>query len=239
MNAAISAAGALMSYLEETQKETFVLKTISTLQQDSYMFLDAATQRNLELTHNLKDLSREGTLLWVLDETLTPMGGRYLRASILKPLITVEEIRKRQDAVEYLLYDFELLESLRTSLRRIQDIERLVSRVISKTANARDLIAIKNSFSYLPKIRKSLGSSKDAFLKSLSYEISECASLKELIEKSIAETPPIGLRDGGIIRDGYHAEIDELREHIEKGKEFHCRPRTEGETADRNKLSED
>ena len=168
MNAAISAAGALVSYVEETQKETFVLKTISSLRQESYMFLDASTQRNLELTHNIRDGSSEGTLLWVLDETLTPMGGRYLRSSILKPLISVEEIRKRQEAVEYLLFDFELLESLRTSLRRIQDIERLVSRVISKTANARDLIAIKNSLSHLPKIRKSLGSSKDAFLKSLS-----------------------------------------------------------------------
>lgn len=220
MNAAISAAGALVGYVEETQKETFVLNTISPLRQDSYMFLDASTQRNLELTHNIRDGSPDGTLLWALDETLTPMGGRYLRSSILKPLISVEEILKRQEAVEYLLYDFELLESLRTSMRRIQDIERLVSRVVSKTANARDLIAIKNSLSYLPKIRKSLASSKDPFLKSLSHAISECPSLTELIEKSITENPPLGLRDGGIIRDGYHAEIDELRKISKKGKSF-------------------
>ena len=220
MNAAISAAGALVSYVEETQKETFILKSISALRQESFMFLDASTQKNLELTHNLRDGSSEGTLLWVLDETLTPMGGRYLRSSLLKPLVNLPEIRRRQEAVEYLLYDFELHESLRTSLRRIQDLERLVSRVISKTANARDLVAIKNSLSYLPKIRKSLSSSKDPFLQSLSNEISECVSLKELIEKSIIENPQLGLRDGGIIRDGYHAEVDELRKTSRKGKSF-------------------
>ncbi|HMK50740.1 MAG TPA: DNA mismatch repair protein MutS, partial [Thermodesulfovibrionales bacterium] len=220
MNAAISAAGALVSYVEETQKETFVLKTITALRQDAYMFLDASTQRNLELTHNLRDGSAEGTLLWVLDETLTPMGGRFLRASILKPLISVREIRTRQDTIEYLLYDFEMLESLRTSLRRIQDIERLISRVISKTASARDLIAIKNSLSYLPKIKKSLFSTKDPFLKSLSQDISESGSLRELIDKSIIDNPPVGLRDGGIIKDGYHAEVDELRNISKKGKGF-------------------
>ena len=94
MNAAISAAGALVSYLEETQKESFILKRISTLRRDSFMFLDASTQRNLELTHNLKDGTTEGTLLWALDETLTPMGGRFLRSSILKPLVNITEIKK-------------------------------------------------------------------------------------------------------------------------------------------------
>jgi len=110
MNAAISAAGALVSYLDETQKGVFSLKKISLLRNESYMFLDSATQRNLELTRNLKDGSYEGTLLWVLDETLTPMGGRFLRSSVLKPLIDIQEIRKRLDAIEYLLEDFELLE---------------------------------------------------------------------------------------------------------------------------------
>ena len=126
------------------------------------MFLDAATQRNLELVHNLRDGSHEGTLLWVLDETLTPMGGRMLRSSLLKPLVHLQEIKKRQDAVEYLVDDFELLEELRTSLRKIQDIERLSARVTSKTAHARDLVAIRNSIDSSEN-SKTLASTKNAY----------------------------------------------------------------------------
>jgi DNA mismatch repair protein MutS len=220
MTAAISAAGALVNYLEDTQKETFSLKKVTILRRDYYMFLDAATQRNLELTHNLKDNSQDGTLLWVLDETLTPMGGRYLRAFVLKPLIDIHEIKKRQDAVEYLVEDYELLEELRTSLRKIQDLERLSARVFSKSANARDLVAIRNSIAYLPKIKKSLNSSKDLYLSSIAEEISEFISLSKLVEKAIVDNPPISIRDGGIIRDGYNTDVDELRNISTKGKDF-------------------
>jgi DNA mismatch repair protein MutS len=220
MNAAIAAAGALVSYLEETQKETFFLKKISALRQGAHMFLDASTQRNLELTHNLKDGSQNGTLLWVLDETLTAMGGRLLRASILKPLIDIGEIQKRLDSVEYLLNDFELLEGVRTPLRKIQDIERLSLRVNAKTANARDLIAIKTSATVFPKIKKSLNSSRNPHLKSVAEEIADFGQVKELIEKSIVDSPPMGLRDGGIIKDGYNVDIDELRSLSKKGKDF-------------------
>jgi DNA mismatch repair protein MutS len=220
MNAAISAAGALVNYLQETQKETFALKKISTLRSDSRMFLDATTQRNLELTHNLTTASAEGTLLWVLDETLTPMGGRFLRSSIMKPLIDINEIKQRIDAVEYLTDDFELLEELRTSFRRIQDIERLTTRINTKTANARDTVAIKISVINFPNIKKSLNSVKNAYLRSIAENISEFPALRELIEKSITDTPPISLRDGGIIKDGYYPEIDELRNLSRKGKAF-------------------
>ena len=220
MNAAISAAGALVAYLEETQKETFLLKKISSLRPDAYMFLDAATQRNLELTRNLKEGKGEGTLLWVLDETLTPMGGRFLRSSILKPLIDVSEIKRRQEAVEYLSEDFELLDELRTFLRKIQDLERLTSRVNSKSANARDLIAIRNSIVHFPGIKKCLGLARNHYLRSISEEISEFSDARELIGESINDTPPIGLRDGGIIKTGYNAEIDELRSISRKGKDF-------------------
>jgi DNA mismatch repair protein MutS len=220
MFTAISAAGALVSYLEDTQKEAFILKKISTLRHDSYMFLDAATQRNLELTHNLRDGSHEGTLLWVLDETLTPMGGRFLRSSLLKPLIDIQEIKMRQDAVEYLIEDYELLEELRTSLRKIQDLERLSSKVSSKSANARDLIGIKNSLTSLPKVRKSLSISKNLYLRSISEDISEFSELRKLIEKSIFDSPPMTLKDGGIIKDGYSNDVDELRRISTKGKDF-------------------
>lgn len=220
MTAAISAAGALVSYLEDTQKDTLKLRKISTLRRDSHMFLDAATQRNLELTHNLKDGSYEGTLLWVLDETLTPMGGRYLRSSILKPLIDIQEIKRRLDAVEYLVEDYVLLEELRTSLRKIQDIERLSAKVNSGTANARDLVAIKNSLTHLPKIKKSLNSSKNTYLRMIAEDISEFSGLRELIEKSIVDNPPMSLRDGGIIKDRYSGDVDELRRISTKGKDF-------------------
>lgn len=220
MNAAISAAGALVSYLEETQKGAFSLKKISPLRQSSYMFLDATTQRNLELTHNIRDGSNENTLLSVLDETLTPMGGRFLRASILKPLIEIKGIRQRQEAVEYFLEDFELLEELRTSLRKVQDLERLSSRVNSRTANARDLIAIKNSILSLPKIKKSLSSSKNSYLRIIAEDISEFSETRRLIEKNIIDSPPMTLKEGGIIKDGCHSEIDELRNISKKGKSF-------------------
>jgi DNA mismatch repair protein MutS len=220
MTAAISAAGALINYLVETQRDTFCLKKISRLRQDTCMFLDATTQRNLELTHNVKDGSSEGTLLWVLDETLTPMGGRLLRSSIMKPLTDLNEIKQRRDAIEYLIDDFELLEQLRTALRRIQDIERLTTKIHAKTANARDTVAIKISVVNVPSIKKSLNASKNAFLRTIAEAISEFHALKELIEKSIIDSPPVNIKEGGIIKDGYSPEIDELRNLSKKGKYF-------------------
>jgi DNA mismatch repair protein MutS len=220
LTAAISSAGALISYLENTQKDLIRFKKITTLNQSANMFLDTATQKNLELVHNLRDGSRDGTLLEVLDETLTPMGGRFLRSSLLRPLTDAGEITARHGAVEYLVGDFELLEELRTLMRKVQDLERLASRVSGGTANARDLVAIKNSLSSLPKIKKALSRSKQYSLKELSGEIAEFTLLRELIEKSIVDSPPPGVKDGGIIKDRFNAEIDSLREISTKGKHF-------------------
>lgn len=220
MSAAISAAGALISYLEETQKGNLSFKKISTLKQTSFMLLDAATQRNLELIHNLKNRTEENTLLWALDETLTPMGGRYLRGLILRPFIDIKEIHKRQGAVEHLVGDYELIEILRNNLRRVQDIERLSNRVATRSANPRDLIAIKNSITYLPVIKKALLSSQEPYLKSIADEISEFSLLKSLIGAGIMDNPPLSLRDGGIIKQGYNKEIDELRKIATSGKDF-------------------
>ncbi len=217
---AISAAGALISYLENTQEGFPAFKKITTLKQNSFMFIDAATQRNLELSRNLKDGSGEETLLWVLDETLTPMGGRLLRASLLRPMTNATEIRSRHAAVEYLIEDFELQEELRNSLRKVQDIERLTSKVSSGTANARDLAAIKNSLLNLPVIKSSLSASRNDYFKSLSYEIAEFSLLKDLLEKSIIDSPPITVKDGGIIREQYDKEVDALRNISTKGKDF-------------------
>jgi DNA mismatch repair protein MutS len=220
LTAAISAAGALISYLEATQREMVRFKKITTLKQTANMFLDAATQRNLELTHNLKDGSRDGTLLHVLDETLTPMGGRFLRTALLRPLTEAVQISARLDAVDYLVTDFELLETLRTLLRKVQDVERLAARVVSGSANARDLVAIRHSLASLPKLRKSLERSTEFSLKSLGNEVGEFSLLKELIERGIVDSPPPGVREGGIIKDGYHTEIDSLRGISTKGRDF-------------------
>jgi DNA mismatch repair protein MutS len=219
MNAAISAAGALVSYLEETQR-ILTFKRISVVNQTEYMFLDAATKKNLEIIHNLKDGLVEGSLLWVLDETLTPMGGRFLRSAVTKPLLSIPEIKKRHDAVETIFEDYELREDLRATFRKIQDMERLTSRVISRTAGPRDLTALKSSIEYMPKIKKFLISSENAYIKDIGKSISEFKELVDLINSSIVENPPATPRDGGIIRKGYDRNVDELRNVSFHGKDF-------------------
>ncbi|GAB4405622.1 MAG: DNA mismatch repair protein MutS [Thermodesulfovibrionales bacterium] len=219
MATALSAAGALIAYIENTQKDSVRFKKISPLRQRSYMLLDAATQRNLELIRNIRG-GIEGSLLNVLDETLTPMGGRYLRNAILRPLIDIDEIRNRLGAVECLLNDYELVETLRNNLRKIQDIERLASKAGTRTATPRDLIAIKNSLSCLPAIKKALISSQNQYIRSTGEEISDLSGLKEDIEASIVDNPPLSIRDGGIIRDGYSRDVDELRRISTSGKDF-------------------
>lgn len=219
MNQAITAAGALIAYLEETQKD-LPFKKISVLNQSSYMFLDTYTKKNLELISNLKDGSTDGTLLWVLDETLTPMGGRFLRNALIKPLIDLPEIQKRLDAVEAIIEDYELLEGLRTNIRNIYDIERLTSKIVSKSATPRDIIALKNSIKYLPDIKKMLIRSSNPYINEIGNKISDLSELKEMIDSAIIDNPPASIRDGGIIKNSYNAELDELRNISLNGKDF-------------------
>lgn len=219
MRAALSAAGSLIAYIERTQKDAVRFKKITPLIQSSYMYLDSATQRNLELMRNLKGGTGD-TLLGVLDETLTPMGGRYLRSAILRPLIGIEGIKDRLGALECLADDYELIEALRNNLRRVQDLERLASRVGGGTATPRDLIAIKNSVATFPAIRNALVSSQNPYLQSSGGELTDLRHVKELIESAIIDSPPLGVRDGGIIKDGYRREVDELRNISMSGKDF-------------------
>jgi len=219
MHAAISAAGALLAYIEDTQKEAIRFKKISPLSQSSYMFLDAATQKNLELVRNMKG-GTEGTLLAVLDETLTPMGGRFLRNAILRPLVDSGEIENRLGAVEVLLSDYELVEMQRSNLRKIQDLERLASKVDNRSANPRDLIAIKHSLACLPLIKKTLVALHNHSLRSLGETLPDLHSLGALIDSAILENPPLSVRDGGILKDGYHQEVDGLRKVSVSGKDF-------------------
>jgi len=219
MTAAVSSAGALVSYLEETQK-ILTFRKISPVQESSFMFLDAATKRNLEISRSLKDASIEGSLLWVLDETLTPMGGRYLRTALAQPLITVPEIRARQDAVSALVADYELLEDLRTILRKIQDIERITSRILAKSASPRDLVALKGSLQNLPKLRKLLMSAPSPYIKQMASDIADMQELTDLIEFSIMEPPAATARDGEVVKKGYNKEVDELRSISVHGKDY-------------------
>lgn len=220
LQAAISAAGALITYLERTQKTSAAFKKITVHRQISSLFMDASTQRNLELTHSLRDGSRDSTLLWVLDETLTPMGGRYLRAALLRPLTNIAAINARQESVEYLIEDFETLEACRSVLRVVQDLERLAARIAAGSANARDLVAVKNSLGHLPKIRKVLAACREPSLRSCGEAIADFTTLRDLIERAIVDSPPAGIRDGGIIKDRYHDEVDSLRAVSTKGKDF-------------------
>lgn len=220
MIVAVSAAGALLNYLEETQKDTVLFRKISVLRRASHMFLDAATLRNLEITRNMRSSEIEGSLLWVLDETLTPMGGRLLRSWLLNPLLDPAEISKRQDAVSAFINDPVRLTKLQASLKGIYDIERLASKISSGSANARDLLALRNSLTILPELKTVLEEYDDRTIKDLQNQIDTLAEIKLLIEKAIADDPPFTLKDGGLIKKGYNDEIDELREISSTGKDF-------------------
>jgi DNA mismatch repair protein MutS len=220
MIVAVSAAGALLNYLEETQKEGLTFKKINVLRRDSKMLLDAATLRNLEVVKNMRSNELEGSLLWIMDETHTPMGGRLMRNWLINPLVDVKEINQRLDAVAALLGGSAGLSKLEGSLKGIYDIERLASRIGSGTANARDLISLKNSLDTLPELRDLLNDYDDKTLKSLSKRIDPLSGVKSIIEKAISDDPPMTIREGGIIKKGFNADIDELKEISSSGKDF-------------------
>jgi DNA mismatch repair protein MutS len=151
------------------------------------------------------------------------MGGRFLKNAIIKPLLSVTEIKKRQDAVEAIINDYGLTEELKTTFRKVQDIERLTTRIIAKSASPRDLIALKNSIEHLPRIKKLLISSTNSYINEIGNNLSEFYELKDLIHFSIVENPPVNPRDGGIIKKGYSREVDELRNISLSGKDFIAR----------------
>ena len=218
--AGITAAGALLNTLKANQKEPLSFAKLTPLREGSHMFMDAPTRKNLELLQNLKDGGKEGSLLWALDETLTPMGGRFIRAALLRPLIDTEEIKRNHFSVKTLAEDYELLDSLRTALRKVQDLERLAARLNMGTANPRDLVALKSSLKQLPGIKKALIGSGDPLLVELGRSIGDFSSAVDAIEQSIKEHPPLSLREGGIIKTGYHAEVDGLRALCTTSKDY-------------------
>jgi DNA mismatch repair protein MutS len=220
MTAAISASGALIAYLIDTQKDSLGFRSIDTLNKSTFMLLDSSTKKNLELLSNLKDGTQSESLLWVLDETLTPMGGRLLRNSIVKPMKEAVDIGKRLDAVGSLYSDFETIEDIRHLLRNLHDLERLSVKLSTLRVNARDLIAIRNSISLVPKLRKTTSLFKDQLLENIRSDLEDFGELEKIIDKAIVDSPPPGIKDGGIIKKGYSSEVDELKELSSNSREF-------------------
>lgn len=224
MPAAISAAGALIYYLNDTQKqEVQHIQSLSTYSLEDHMILDADTQRNLELMRSLRDGSTLGTLLEVLDETLTPMGGRKMRSCVLRPLINVDQIRQRLDAIAEFHSRIVFQDEFREVLKNIHDMERLMARISLGTANARDLLALKNSLRLLPPIKEKLSTCEATLLCVLNEELEVLSDVADLIENSIHDDPPTTLTEGNIIKDGYNEELDELRSLSTSGKEWIAR----------------
>lgn len=219
MEMAISASGALLQYLKDTLVN-LPFKKMTVIRTSDYMYLDSATKKNLELTSNLKDNSEKASLLWVMDQTQTAMGARFIKGAITKPIISTKEINLRIEAVSAFIEDYDVMEELRTILRNFNDLERLTSKVISGTALPRDSIGLKNSISLLPKIKKALMRSKCAHISDLGNAISDFRELFELLEMSIADNPPNSIKEGGIIKKGFNKEIDELRSISKDAKEY-------------------
>lgn len=217
----IKASGALLSYLTQTQKNG--LNHISRLKKyncEKYMVLDLSSRKNLELTQTIRDNSKKGSLLWVLDKTKTAMGARLLRKWLEQPLIEVEAIKKRLDSVEVFKADVFSREELKEVLNTVYDIERLMSKVIYATANARDLVNLRNSFENLPYIKQLLASFKSELTNEIYNSFDTLEDIFKLLNESIADEPPFSLREGGLIKDGYNEEIDTLRKAKNEGSSW-------------------
>lgn len=217
----VIASGALMEYLIETQKSSLDhMNRLELYAVDDYMILDSSTRRNLELTETLRDKEKRGSLLWVLDKTKTAMGARLLRTYIEQPLIRKDRIEERLDAIEQLNREAINREELREYLNPIYDLERLMTRISLKTANPRDLISFKTSLSYLPYIRQLLAGYPSGLLHQIYEDLDGLEDIHQLLEDSIIEDPPLQIKEGGIIKDGYLEHIDELKHAKTDGKQW-------------------
>jgi len=217
----INASGALLEYLEQTQKVNLShIQNFNVYRIEEYMILDMATRRNLELTETMRKKNRKGSLLWVLDRTMTSMGGRTLRKWIEQPLINLHDIKDRLDAVNEFKERFMIRSEVRELLRAVYDIERLMTKVILGSANCRDLISIKHSIGQVPYIKELLRDLK-ADLNVLSYnELDTLTDVYEIIDKAIVDDPPVAVKEGGIIKEGFNKEVDRLRSASKDGKKW-------------------
>lgn len=215
----VLASGALLKYLFETQKNSLEhMSAIHPYVTGKFMILDSSTRRNLELVETLREKSKRGSLLWVLDKTKTAMGARMLRSLVEQPLIEKAEIDRRLDAIEELNSRVIDREELREYLNPVYDLERLLTRITYQTANPRDLIAFKSSIGMIPHIKQILAEFQAEEIRGLCQDMDALEDLYALIDKSIEEDPPIAVREGGILKNGYHEEVDKLRQAKTEGK---------------------
>ncbi|MCE5189274.1 MAG: DNA mismatch repair protein MutS [Eubacteriales bacterium] len=219
---AIYAAGALMRYLNETQKNALShIQGMRVLNRSSYMVLDATTRRNLELTQPLRfGASKKNTLLSLLDNARTGMGARMLRDWIDRPLQAIESIERRLDAVEELVAGLTERKQIRELLQGMYDIERLCSKIVYGTLNARDCIALTQTLERIPLIRETLRQNESTALRQICNNLDEMQDILSLLKRAITENPPTGLKEGGFIRTGYNAEVDELRQIAEGSQDW-------------------
>ena len=215
------ASGSLLKYLYETQKNSLEqISAIHPYTTGKFMVLDSSTRRNLELVETLREKAKRGSLLWVLDKTKTAMGARMLRSFVEQPLIEKEEIEGRLDAIEELMQRAIDREELREYLNPVYDLERLLTRITYQSANPRDLTAFKSSIGMIPHIRGILLELQSKEIQGICEDRDPLEDLYTLIDAAIEEEPPITVREGGIIKDGYHEEIDRLREAKSQGKNW-------------------
>lgn len=211
----------LVGYLSETQKRSLgQLTKFSTYEPEQYMILDPFTRRNLELVETVRERSKKGSLLWLLDRTETSMGARLLRRWIDKPLLQKNRIEQRLEAVQSLHSDFILREDLKGLLQNIYDLERLTGRIAYGNANGRDMNSLKTSIRQAPAIIEACKASSSSTLRSIAEGMDACGDLADLIDRAIADEPPVSVKDGGVIKNGYHEKLDVLREAGVNGKRW-------------------
>ena len=215
----IVAAGAILQYLLETQKNALEhLTTLMPYTTGKYMLIDSSSRRNLELVETLREKQKKGSLLWVLDKTKTAMGARRLRTMIEQPLVDYDEIIKRQNVIAEFNDNVITREEIREYLNPVYDLERLMSKISCKTANPRDLIAFRSSLQMLPYIKSLISSFDSELMRGIHDKLDPLEDLYKLIESAVVDDPPITIREGGIIKDGYNAQADELRKAKTDGK---------------------
>ncbi|MFR2133968.1 MAG: DNA mismatch repair protein MutS [Lachnospiraceae bacterium] len=217
----VIAAGSLFRYLLDTQKNTMEhMNKIIPYTTDRYMVIDSSSRRNLELVETLREKQKRGSLLWVLDKTKTAMGARMLRSFVEQPLIDADAINERLDAVTELNMQAMLREEIREYLNPVYDLERLVSRISYRSANPRDLLAFKMSLEMIPHIKNLLANFTSPLLVRINEQMDGLEDLYRLLEASITEDPPLAVKEGGIIREGYNEQVDTYRNSKTQGKSW-------------------
>ena len=221
LNIATIAAGEILLFLEETQKKILAhINRLNTYHLNQYMVLDSATRRNLELSTTIRQNKKAGSLLDIIDQTITSMGGRLIKKWVNQPLINKETINNRLDAIEELKNNYMKLEKIIDDLEGIYDLERILSKITYGSANARDLDSLRFSLNKLPQLKEDISDLSSTLFKKYQDEFDVLTDISKLLSSSIVEDPPVSLREGGLIKEGYNEELDELRETRGEGKDW-------------------